>query len=121
MSSYTMTTTTNLPVADAVAAVPEALEDQGFGVLTEIDHKASLKDSLNVDVEPQVIWGACRPSLAYEAIQIEPWIAAVLPCNVGVRAMDQDTTLVEAFDPDTMVGLVDSAAVGGSRLTPSSV
>ncbi len=112
MSTYTITTTINQPFDDAVAAVREALEGQGFGVLTEIDLKASLKDKLDVDVDPQVILGACRPSLAYEAIQAEPSIAAVLPCNVVVRAMDQTTTLVEAFDPDVMMGLADSAALG---------
>lgn len=112
MSSYTITTTINRPFTDAVAAVREALEDQGFGVLTEIDLKASLKDKLDVDVDPQVILGACRPSLAYEAIQTEPSIATVLPCNVVVRAIDQDTTLVEAFDPETMMGLADSNALG---------
>ena len=112
MSSYTITTTINQPFTAAVAAVREALGDQGFGVLTEIDLKASLKDKLDVDVDPQVILGACRPALAYEAIQAEPSIAAVLPCNVVVRTIDQNTTLVEAFDPDAMMGLADSAALG---------
>ena len=112
MSSYTITTTINQPFTETVAAVREALGDQGFGVLTEIDLKASLKDKLDVDVDPQVILGACRPALAYEAIQAEPSIAAVLPCNVVVRTIDQNTTLVEAFDPDAMMGLADSAALG---------
>lgn len=111
MSSYTITTTISQPYDAAVAAVREALGDQGFGVLTEIDLKASLKDKLGVDIEPQIILGACRPPLAYEAIQAEPSIAAVLPCNVVVRALDQDHTLVEAFDPDAMMGLAENPAL----------
>lgn len=111
MSSYTITTMINQPYDNAVAAVREALGDQGFGVLTEIDLKATLKEKLDVDVEPQIILGACRPPLAYAAIQAEPSIAALLPCNVVVRALDQETTLVEAFDPDAMMGLADNPAL----------
>jgi len=111
MSNYTITTTLNQPYAAAVEAVRVALADQGFGVLTEIDLKATLKDKLDVDIEPQIILGACRPPLAYEAIQAEPSIAAVLPCNVVVRSVDENTTMVEAFDPDAMMGLADNAAL----------
>ena len=111
MSTYTITTTINQPYGDTVTAVRDALSDQGFGVLTEIDLKASLKEKLDVDVAPQVILGACRPLLAYEAIQAEPSIAALLPCNVVVRALDDDTTLVEALDPNAMMGLADNPAL----------
>ena len=111
MSTYTITMTLSLPYEAAVAAVRAALGDQGFGVLTEIDLKATLKDKLDVDIEPQIILGACRPPLAYEAIQAEPSIAAVLPCNVVVRSVDENTTMVEAFDPDAMMGLADNAAL----------
>lgn len=111
MSSFTITTTINQSYDDTVAAVREALGDQGFGVLTEIDLQATLKEKLDVDIAPQLILGACRPPLAYEAIQAEPSIAAVLPCNVVVRALDHDATLVEAFDPDAMMGLADNSAL----------
>jgi len=111
MSTYTLTTTLYQPYATAVEAVRAALGDQGFGVLTEIDLKATLKDKLDVDIEPQIILGACRPTLAYEAILAEPSIAAVLPCNVVVRSVDETTTMVEAFDPDAMMGLADNAAL----------
>ena len=111
MSSYTIATTLQKSYPAAVDAVRTALGDQGFGVLTEIDLKAALKEKLDVDIEPQVILGACRPPLAYEAIQAEPSIAAVLPCNVVVRSLDPATTVVEAFDPDAMMGLADNEAL----------
>ena len=84
----------------------------GFGVLTEIDLKATLKEKLDVDIEPQVILGACRPQLAYRALEVEPSIAALLPCNVVVRGLDESTTLVEAFDPDLMMSFVGDDAAG---------
>lgn len=111
MTSYTLTTTVNRPYEETVAAVRAALATQGFGILTEIDLKAILKAKLDVDVAPQVILGACRPSLAYEAIRVEPSIAAVLPCNVVIRAETDSTTIVEALDPDAMMGLADSDAL----------
>ena len=111
MNSYTITATLARPYDDAVELVREALDEQGFGILTEIDLKATLKAKLDVDIAPQVILGACRPALAYQALTDEPSIAAVLPCNVVVRAVDEDTTIVEAFDPDAMMGLADNDAL----------
>lgn len=105
MTTYTLSTTVDLPYADTVTATRAALSEQGFGILTEIDVAATLKDKLDVDVEPRIILGACRPSLAHEAMQIEPSIGAVLPCNVVVRALTGSSTLIEAFDPDAMLGL----------------
>ncbi len=107
--SYTMNLTLERPYEEAVTAVREALGDQGFGILTEIDLKATLKTKLDVDVAPQVILGACRPQLAHQALLKDPSIAAVLPCNVVVRALDDRTTIVEAFDPDAMMGLAGDA------------
>jgi uncharacterized protein (DUF302 family) len=77
MAGFTLTTTLAQPYAEAVEAVRTALGDQGFGILTEIDLKATLKTKLDVDVAPQIILGACRPALAYEALTIQPSIAAV--------------------------------------------
>lgn len=111
MSEFTLSTTLAQPYEEAVAAVRDALGEQGFGILTEIDIKATMKAKLDVDVAPQVILGACRPALAHEALQAEPSIAAVLPCNVVVRSLDDTTTLVEAFDPDAMMGLADNDAL----------
>jgi uncharacterized protein (DUF302 family) len=111
MNDYTLATVVTQPYAEALDAVRAALVEQGFGILSEIDLKATLKAKLGVDVVPQVILGACRPALAYEALSVEPSIAAVLPCNVVVRALDEDTTVVEAFDPDAMVRLADNDAL----------
>lgn len=108
---YTLSTTLQLPYDEAVGATRAALGDQGFGILTEIDLAATLKAKLDVDVAPQVILGACRPALAYQALQIDPSIAAVLPCNVVVRSLDANSTLVEAFDPDAMMGMVGNDAL----------
>jgi uncharacterized protein (DUF302 family) len=111
MGDYTMSATIAMPYAESVEATRQALSDQGFGILTEIDLKAALKEKLDVDIEPQVILGACRPPLAHEAIQIDPSIAAVLPCNVVVRSLDDATTRVEAFDPAAMMGLAANDAL----------
>ena len=111
MAGYTLSTTLQMPYDAAVMEVREGLTDQGFGVLTEIDLKATLKAKLDVDVAPQVILGACRPSLAYEAMQADPSIATVLPCNVVVRSTGENTTVVEAFDPDAMMGLSEQSGL----------
>ena len=109
MSDYTIATTLSRPYEETVQAVRTALEDQGFGILTEIDVQATLKAKLDVDVPGQDILGACRPSLAHQAMQAEPSIAAVLPCNVVVRAETNTTTVVEAFDPGAMMGLAEDS------------
>ena len=106
--SYALSTTVKTPYDETVEAVREALGEQGFGVLTEIDIQATLKKKLDVDVPAQVILGACRPPLAHAALQAEPSIGLLLPCNVTVRETD-DGTLVEAVDPQTMVALTGNA------------
>lgn len=108
---FTISRTLDMPYHAGVAATREALAEQGFGILTEIDLAATLKAKLGVDLAPQVILGACRPPLAYEAIVVNPSIAAVLPCNVVVRSLDETTTVVEAFDPDAMMALAESGAL----------
>ena len=107
--TYTLSTTVNRPYDETVVATREALAEQGFGVLTEIDIKATLKTKLDVDVAPQVILGACRPPLAYQALQLDPSIGALLPCNVVVRSTGEDTTVVEAVDPDVMMSVSDAS------------
>ena len=83
---------------DVVTRVKDALKEQGFGVLTEIDLRHTLKAKLDVDVEPQVILGACNPQLAHRALGVDVRIATLLPCNIVVRA-EGDRTIVEALDP----------------------
>lgn len=112
MADYTLSITAELPYEKTVEAVREQLAEAGFGVLTEIDLKATLKTKLDVDVAPQIILGACRPELAHQALQAEPSIAALLPCNVVVRSLGETTTLVEAFDPAVMTSFAsDSEAL----------
>ncbi len=112
MADYTLQTTVPHSYDETVEAVRSQLAHAGFGVLTEIDLKATLKEKLDVDIEPQVILGACRPQLAYRALDAEPSIAALLPCNVVVRSLDKSTTLVEAFDPDVMLSFAGDNAAG---------
>jgi uncharacterized protein (DUF302 family) len=102
-----------------VQAVRESLAEAGFGVLTEIDLQAVLKAKLDVEVAPQIILGACRPQLAHQALQADPSIAALLPCNVVVRGIDDATTIVEAFDPNAMVSFAgaDGSDVLGTVAT----
>lgn len=110
--AYTISTRLPLPYAEAVSAVRAALADQGFGVLTEVDLAATMKAKLDKDLPPQVILGACRPPLAYQALQADPSVAALLPCNVVVRQLDPATSLVEAFDPQAMLSFSTDSAIG---------
>jgi uncharacterized protein (DUF302 family) len=103
--SYALTTTVKGSFADALAATRTSLMDQGFGVLTEIDLQATMKAKLDVEIPPQVILGACRPPLAFAALQAEPSVGVLLPCNVVVRYQNDETTVVEALDPKIMVSL----------------
>ena len=109
--SYTLTTTVRRSFAETLDATRVSLTDQGFGVLTEIDIQATLKAKLDVDIPAQVILGACRPPLAYAALQAEPSVGALLPCNVVVRYLDDETTVVEALDPKVMVTLTHNDAL----------
>lgn len=95
----------DVPYEEAVPRVKEAFAAQGFGTLTEIDVQATLKSKLDADMEPYVILGACNPELAHQALDIDREIGLLLPCNVVVRAADENTTLVQALDPQVMVAV----------------
>ncbi|GAC1399626.1 MAG: DUF302 domain-containing protein [Mycobacterium sp.] len=96
--------------SDAVQRTRTALADQGFGILTEIDMKATLKAKLGEDMENYLILGACNPPLAHRAVNVDRQIGLLLPCNVVVRtdpAGDDDTVIVDALNPDVMVQVAD--------------
>ncbi|MFG2907509.1 DUF302 domain-containing protein [Kitasatospora sp. NPDC048286] len=111
------------PFAQAVEAVTAALREQGFGVLTTIDVRATLREKIGAEIEDYLILGACNPALAHRALEADRRIGLLLPCNVVVRA-DGDATVVEAVDPQTMVtlagpggGLGEVADEAAQRLT----
>jgi uncharacterized protein (DUF302 family) len=96
--SYAKTITLDLPYHEAVPKVKDAFKAQGFGTLTEIDVRATLAEKLGADIEPYVILGACNPELAHRALEVEPEVGLLLPCNVVVRT-DKGGTVVQALDP----------------------
>ncbi|MFE0701072.1 DUF302 domain-containing protein [Streptomyces sp. NPDC058872] len=95
---------------EAVEAVRRALADQGFGILTEIDVRATLKAKLDHDMEPYLILGACNPPLARQALEADRSIGLLLPCNVVVRT-EGEQVVVQAIDPATMVALTGVEAM----------
>ena len=101
MTEFTMTATVPSGYDETVERVRALLADAGFGVLTEIDIRATLQAKLGVDVPPQVILGACRPQLAHRALEADPRVAALLPCNVVVAA-ESAGTRVDVLDPGVM-------------------
>lgn len=107
---YDRTVHLNTDFATAVAAARDALAEQGFGILTEIDVTATLKAKLGHEMEDYVILGACNPPLAHQALEADRTIGLLLPCNVVVRT-DGDGTTVQALDPGTMVTLTGLATL----------
>lgn len=108
--SYDRTVRLTTGFDDTVTAIREALAEQGFGILTEIDVTATLKAKIGDEMEDYLILGACNPSLAHQALQADRNIGLLLPCNVVVRR-DGETTLVQALDPGIMVTLTGMDAL----------
>jgi uncharacterized protein (DUF302 family) len=105
-TAYGFGTVCQAPYDEVVSRVKEALRAEGFGVLTEIDVRQTLKQKLGVDMPPYLILGACNPPLAHRALTVDPDIGLLLPCNVVVRA-DGEWTKVDAADPVALLGIVD--------------
>jgi uncharacterized protein (DUF302 family) len=104
---YGISRTTSLPFDEALEGVTLALQKEGFGVLTTIDVKETLKKKLDIDFKRYVILGACNPSFAHQALLAEEEIGLLLPCNIIVYERD-GATVVAAFNPMTMTALVDN-------------
>jgi len=109
--SYALTTILDTPFDETVEKVRVALADQGFGIITEIDMKATLHEKIGAEIDNQVILGACNPGFAHKAIQAEPSIGVLLPCNVVVRS-NGDKTTVEMINPQMMVDLTENPEMG---------
>ena len=106
MTKYGFGKIVEIPFADAITRVTEALKEEGFGILTEIDVAATMKKKLNQDMPPYRILGACNPSLAHRAIEAEPSIGLLLPCNVVVRQDAEGIVHIEFMDPNAVLELV---------------
>ena len=95
----------------AIERITAALKEEGFGILTQIDAQATLKTKLDVDILPYKILGACNPPLAHQAIQAEPSIGLLLPCNVLVRQDEAGAVHIEIMDPNAVLTLVDKPGI----------
>jgi len=101
----------NVPYEEAVEKIKAALKEQGFGVLTEIDVRATLKKKLNVEFEKYVILGACNPPFAYKALQTEEEIGLLLPCNVIVYEPEEGVSVLSAINPMEAMSIVDNPSL----------
>lgn len=103
-----------LPFDEAEGAVREALQGQGFGILTEVDVQAVLRAKLGIETAPQKLLGACNPRLAHASLEAEPSLGAFLPCGVALRrGASEDETIVALQNPGMLAPMFDSPALGG--------
>jgi len=110
--SYYFSKTLDLPFEKAILRVTDELKKEGFGVLTEIDVKATLKKKLDVDFRNYRILGSCNPPFAYLALQAEPQIGLMLPCNVVVQDGEKGQTIISAIDPLASMQAVENETLG---------
>jgi uncharacterized protein (DUF302 family) len=106
--TYYFSKTIDAPFADAVARAREALAQEGFGVITEIDVARTLKTKLDVDFRPYLILGACNPALAHEALKLEDKVGTMLPCNVVVQDAGGGRSEIAAIDPVASMQAIDN-------------
>ena len=109
-TSYTLSATTELGFTETAERVRDELKAEGFGILCEIDVQATLKEKLGVDGEPYLILGACNPPLAHQALEAEPDLGTLLPCNVVVYRRDGETH-ISAIDAERMLSIVGNRAL----------
>lgn len=103
---YRRTLSLDVPYAEAVTRTKEALAEQGFGILSEIDVQATLRDKRGVEMEPYVILGACNPDLAHQALEVERGVGVLLPCNVVVSSTGEGS-MVQVLDPQVMASVTE--------------
>jgi uncharacterized protein (DUF302 family) len=108
MNDFTLRKVVSSSYESTLAALPEALKSEGFGVLTEIDVKETMKKKLGIEFRPYKILGACNPPLAHQALQVEREVGVMLPCNVIVYTGDDGRTVVAAIDPMQTIAGRDS-------------
>lgn len=106
--SYYFSKTLAIEFDDAVRRATNALKQEGFGIITEIDVQETLKKKINVDFRRYRILGACNPTLAHEALQIEDKVGTMLPCNVVIQDVDGGRTEVAAIDPVASMQAIDN-------------
>lgn len=106
--TYYHAKTVDLPFDEAVTRTRSALAEEGFGVLTEIDVRKTLKDKIDVDFRPYLILGACNPRLAHQALEIEDKVGTMLPCNVVVQQLADGRTEIAAVNPVASMEAIDN-------------
>jgi len=107
---YQRSITLEIPYSDAVTRSRDALADQAFGVLTEIDVQATLREKLGLEMEPYIILGACNPELAHQALEVDRSVGVLLPCNVVVSGRGEGST-VQILDPQIMASVTGLAGL----------
>ncbi len=119
--SYHFSKTLDVPFDEAIRKATAAIEANGLGVLTTIDVKATLKKKIDADIAPYTILGACHPAHARKAIEAEPHIGLMLPCNVIVRGLEDGKTEVSAIDPIASMAAISNPSLGEVAMTVQAI